>query len=46
MAEFSELNVGLFLLSADVLMLAEGASALAQSAATNLLNYRTTSGGK
>jgi hypothetical protein len=46
MAEFSELNVGLFLLSADVLMLAERASALAQKATTNLPNYRTTTGGK
>jgi 4-hydroxy-2-oxoheptanedioate aldolase len=46
MAEFSGLNVGLFLLSADVLMLAQGAAVLAQAAASNLPNYRTTTGGK
>jgi 4-hydroxy-2-oxoheptanedioate aldolase len=46
MAEFSELNVGLFLLSADVLMLAEGAAVLADAAATHLPNYRKTTGGK
>ncbi|RAM38337.1 HpcH/HpaI aldolase family protein [Arthrobacter globiformis] len=46
MAEFSGLNVGLFLLSADVLMLAQGAGVLAEAAATHLPNYRKTTGGK
>lgn len=45
LADFAGLDVGLFLLSADVLMLAQGAAVLAQAATTNLPNYPTTTGG-